>query len=139
MMRLVLRTGIDLLHIERFTAVYTRYGQRFVQRIFTPREQSYCADRPAAFATRWAAKEATAKMLGVGLRGLGSGAEAVAWDSIEVIHDALRKPVLVLHDAARDRAQLLGIDTVDISVSHDGGYVVVSVVGAGMVSDTFEA
>ena len=138
-MRLVLRTGIDLLHLERFEAVYRRYGMRFVQRIFTLQEQHYCDTRVTAYAARWAAKEATAKMLGVGLSGLGSGTAAVQWTAIEVVPDELRKPVLVLHGAARERAEALGIHTVDMSISHDAGYVVVSVVGAGLVNDTFEA
>ena len=138
-MRLVLRTGIDLLHLERFEAVYRRYGMRFVQRIFTLQEQHYCDTRVTAYAARWAAKEATAKMLGVGLSGLGSGTSAVQWTAIEVVPDELRKPVLVLHGAARERAEALGIYTVDMSISHDAGYVVVSVVGAGLVNDTFEA
>ncbi len=135
-MRLVLHTGIDLLHVDRFAAVYIRHGMRFVRRIFTQREQDASADRIAAYATRWAAKEATAKMLGVGLRGLGSGVHAVGWTTIEVAHDELRKPLIVLHAEARDRARLLGIDSIDVSVSHDAGFVVVSVVGAGLVSDT---
>ena len=138
-MRLVLRTGIDLLHIERFAAVYERHGMRFVRRIFTQQEQDVCADRMAAYATRWAAKEATAKMLGVGLRGLGSCAGAVGWTSIEVSHDELRKPLIILHHEAYLRARTLGIDTIDVSVSHDAGFVVVSVVGAGLVSDMSEA
>jgi holo-[acyl-carrier protein] synthase len=75
-------------------------------------------------------------MLGVGLRGLGSGVHAVGWTTIEVAHDELRKPLIVLHGEARDRARLLGIDSIDVSVSHDAGFVVVSVVGAGLVSDT---
>ena len=135
-MRLVLRTGIDLLHIDRFTAVYTRHGLRFVRRIFTQREQEESADRISAYASRWAAKEATAKMLGVGLRGLGSGMHAVGWTTIEVTHDELRKPLIVLHGEAFERARMLGIDTIDVSVSHDAGIVVVCVVGAGLVSDT---
>ena len=138
-MRLVLRTGIDLLNIDRFAAVFDRHGMRFVRRIFTQREQDVSADRMTAYATRWAAKEATAKMLGVGLRGLGSSVGAVGWTSIEVSHDALRKPLIILHHEAHLRARSLGIDTIDVSVSHDAGFVVVSVVGAGLVSDMSEA
>ncbi len=138
-MRLILRTGIDLLHIPRFESVYRRYGMRFVQRIYTLREQQHCDARMDSYASRWAAKEAAAKMLGVGLRGLGSGAPALPWTTIEVLHDESRKPVLFLHGAARDRANALGIDTVDMSVSHDAGYVIVSVVGAGFVNDRSEA
>ena len=138
-MRLVLRTGIDLLHIERFAAVYARHGMRFVRRICTQREQDLSAYRMTAYATRWAAKEATAKMLGVGLRGLGSCEGAVGWTSIEVSHDDVRKPFIILHNEAQQRARRLGIDTIDVSVSHDAGFVVVSVVGAGLVSDMSEA
>jgi holo-[acyl-carrier protein] synthase len=138
-MRLVLRTGIDLLQIDRFAAVYARHGMRFIRRIFTPGEQEASAHRVTAYATRWAAKEATAKMLGVGLRGLGSGVQAVGWTTIEVTHDELRKPLIRLHGESSARAHVLGIDTIDVSVSHDAGFVVVSVVGAGLVSDMSEA
>ena len=47
--------------------------------------------------------------------------------------------MMLLHGDAHHRAVALGIDTVDVSVSHDGGYVVVSVVGAGILSEMSEA
>lgn len=138
-MRLVVRTGIDLLHVGRFTRVAERHGERFYARFFTSQERAEAETRIRSYATRWAAKEATAKMLGVGLRGLGGGAPAVPWQSIELVHDELRKPLLVLHDDARTRAQALGLSSFDLSVSHDGEYVVVSVVGAGVISGASES
>ena len=138
-MRLVVRTGVDLLHTPRFVRVAERHGNRLFDRLFTARGRAEAPDQIRACAARWAAKEAAAKMLGVGLRGLGSGSSAVSWLAIEVVHDELRKPVLVLHDDARLRAAALGIETIDMSVSHDGEYVVVSVVGAGVITATTES
>ncbi|MFM2031843.1 MAG: hypothetical protein RLZZ297_608 [Chloroflexota bacterium] len=137
-MRIVVRTGVDLLHLGRFATVVDRHGARFTTRYFSPREIAEAGNRVRSYATRWAAKEATAKMLGVGLRGLGSGAAAVSWLSIEVVHDELRKPLVVLHNDARSRAAALGLQSLDVSVSHDGNYVVVSVVGAGLVNESLE-
>lgn len=99
-MKPVVRTGIDIVFLPRFTRVYKLYGARFLARIYTESELLICEGRSASLAARWAAKEAVAKLLGSGLQGLGGGDQALPWQSIEVVRDELYKPqvlYMVLH------------------------------------------
>jgi holo-[acyl-carrier protein] synthase len=130
-------TGIDLIEIARVERAARRWGARFLQRVFVPGELADCglaegagpAARWPSLAARWAAKEAAAKALGVGLRGLGAGqALGVALREIEVRRDAGGRPLLALHGAAARRAAALGIGELAVSLSHSGGYAVASVV-----------
>jgi holo-[acyl-carrier protein] synthase len=66
----VLGIGIDLIEIDRIRRAWQRHGERFLSRIFTDEELDYClpkSDPAPSLAARWAAKEAVAKALGVGL------------------------------------------------------------------------
>lgn len=69
---MILGLGNDLCNIERIRNSLDRYGQRFIDRIFTPVEQAKAErrqlTRAATFAKRFAAKEACAKALGTGIR-----------------------------------------------------------------------
>ena len=108
----VLHTGVDLIEIARVKDVLARHGQRFLDRVYTAREQDYCGDRLPELAARFAAKEAVMKALGTGVRGIG-------WREIEVLANARGKPVLVLHGRARARANRLGFRTLEISMTHE--------------------
>jgi holo-[acyl-carrier protein] synthase len=125
--------GIDMVEVARITHAIERYGDRFLKRVFTATEIVRYADRPHSLAARWAAKEATAKLLGVGLRGLGAGPqpEAVAWTEIEVIADERGKPIITLSGAAEQRAHTLGLSTLALSLSHTRDLAIASVVGIG--------
>ena len=69
---MILGIGADLANIERIQGAMDRFGDRFIQRVFTPREQAKANSRrmavAATYAKRWAAKEACLKALGTGLR-----------------------------------------------------------------------
>jgi holo-[acyl-carrier protein] synthase len=81
--------GNDIIEIERIERSIERYGQKFLDRIFTKEEQNYCLKHhhsPRNFAGRFAAKEAVVKALGTGIR------EGVSWLDIEIINDAEGKP-----------------------------------------------
>ena len=67
----MLSTGVDIIEIHRIARVLERYGDRFLHRIYTPGELEYCRGRPSKLASRFAAKEATMKALGTGVRGVG--------------------------------------------------------------------
>ena len=89
--------GIDLVHIDRIERAVERWGQRFLNRIFTADEVQRCQQksRPAqCLALRFAAKEAFAKALGLGMR------KGLRWRDVEVINDDLGKPGLLLHNQA---------------------------------------
>jgi holo-[acyl-carrier protein] synthase len=119
-----LATGVDLVEIERIQDTIERYGERFLRRIYTPRELSQVGGNMASLAARFAAKEAVAKALGTGIG-------AVRWQEIEVLHGPEREPLLELHGEARQRADLLGLSSWSISLSHTSTYAIAMVVAAG--------
>lgn len=127
-------TGIDLIEIERIERAIERWGDRFLTRIFTPAElKAYRGNLPS-LAARWAAKEAAAKLLGVGLRGLGAAGRTdagVAWTEIEALGDARGRPVLTLHGRAAERARELGLAEIALSLSHTHAHAIASVVALG--------
>ncbi len=105
------RTGVDLIEIERIRQAHHRYGSRFLNRIYTAAEQSRSRGRAEELAARFAAKEAVSKALGTGMRG-------VLWKEIEIVNDRRGKPLVRLHGAAQRRADHLGITDLDISLTH---------------------
>ncbi len=119
-----LRTGIDLVDIERMRLMLERHGERFLRRVFTPQELSDAGDRPSSLAARFAAKEAVSKALGTGIG-------AVAWQEIEVLSTPSREPRLALHGAAQRLAEEQGLSTWALSLSHTEHYAVAQVVAMG--------
>ena len=80
-----LRTGVDLIEIERFESAYRRYGQRLLERLFTPRELAENGESMASLAARFAAKEAVSKAFGTGIG-------QVTWQEIEIGRGELGEP-----------------------------------------------
>jgi holo-[acyl-carrier protein] synthase len=107
----VLRTGIDLIEIERVRSLLERYGDRFLERVFTPQEIAELGENVSSLAGRFAAKEAVAKALGTGIG-------VVTWREIEILRGPQREPVLHLHGAAAELAEALGLDEWSVSISH---------------------
>lgn len=120
----LLRTGIDLIEIERLERAIQRHGERFLQRVFTPVEQAEAGGSLPSLAARFAAKEATAKALGTGIG-------AVRWLDIEVLRLCDQPPVLHLSGAAAQRAAELGLSEWAVSLSHTCTYAIASVVAVG--------
>jgi holo-[acyl-carrier protein] synthase len=118
----MLYVGVDIIEIDRIAATHARYGQRFLDRVYTPAEQAYCRGRAAQLASRFAAKEAVMKLLGTGIRG-------VAWREIEVARQRGQAPEVVLHGRAASRAGRLGIGRIAVSLSHSRDFAVASCVG----------
>ncbi|MDQ3548104.1 MAG: holo-ACP synthase [Chloroflexota bacterium] len=113
--------GIDIIEIERVGQVLAKHGQRFLERIYTPRERERYGTRVQELAARFAAKEATMKALGTGIRG-------VRWRDIEVLPNRRGKPILILHETAQRRAELLGLTHFTVSLTHSRGDAVAIVV-----------
>jgi holo-[acyl-carrier protein] synthase len=92
--------GVDVIEIERIAASYARFGERFAQRVLGARELERYRDRRArsaarglAFlATRFAAKEAIAKALGLGMR------SPMRWHAAEILNDQTGRPLPLVHD-----------------------------------------
>ncbi|MDP2935432.1 MAG: holo-ACP synthase [Dehalococcoidia bacterium] len=120
--------GVDIIEIRRVAAILARRGERFLQRVYTPREVAFCRGRVPELAARFAAKEAVSKALGTGMRG-------VAWREIEVYPDSRGKPLVHLHGRARQRAQDLGLDTFAISLSHSRDHAIAFVSAMGQIEN----
>ena len=101
---MIIGIGADLADIRRIERTLERFGDRFVQRVFTEVEQAKSErrrERVASYAKRWAAKEACAKALGTGLR------MGVAWREMGVVNLASGQPTIRLTGGAADRLQAL--------------------------------
>ena len=118
----MLIVGIDIVELKRVAQVVERWGDRFLQRIYTPQELAYCRGRIPQLAARFAAKEAVMKALGTGIRGVG-------WKEVEVQRQRGKGPTIILHDRAKLKAETIMIEEIAISISHSRDSAVVSVVG----------
>lgn len=108
----MLRCGIDLIDIDRVESGIERFGERFLNRFFTPGERADCDDRAQRLAARLAGKEAVAKALGTGIG-------TVSWRDIEIRGDESNgRPLLTLHGPAAQAAAELGLTEWDISLTH---------------------
>ncbi len=108
--------GIDVIQNERIRDSIQRFGDRFLNRIYTEGEMEYCkkcANPEIHYAARFAAKEAAFKALGTGW------AAGVKWKDIEVERLASGKPELHLHGEALVRAKSLGTQRFFVLLTHD--------------------
>lgn len=108
--------GIDLMSTSRIEASIARFGEHFLARIYTDYERAV-ADRREKLSSQmytayWAAKEAAMKALGTGNR------RGVHFRDIEVRHEPSGKPYIVLYGASRARADVLGVDRMEVSLTH---------------------
>jgi holo-[acyl-carrier protein] synthase len=116
------RVGVDVVDLRRFERQIAVAGERFLGKLLTTPEIEHCAGRIEQLATRVAAKEAAAKVLGTGFRG-------VRWHEIEVVTAPNGAPSLRLTGAASRAARAVGLDALELSCSHDGSFAVAVVVG----------
>lgn len=115
-------TGVDIVELDRIARVLLRHPHRFLARVYTAAEIAHCRGRVPELAARFAAKEATMKALGTGVRG-------VSWRDIEVLPNRRGKPLLLLHGTAAARAARIGLDDADITLTHARDYAAAVVVG----------
>ena len=120
----LLRTGIDLVEISRLESLNPAIRNRFLERVFTPRELADAQDRWDTLSGRFAAKEAVVKALGCGIG-------PVAWREIEILRGEQGEPVLNLSGEALRSATTQGLNTWSISISHTRAFAVAVAVGAG--------
>ncbi|MDO4753808.1 MAG: holo-ACP synthase [Bacillota bacterium] len=112
----MIKTGVDIVEISRIERLIQNSG--FPHRLFTEREREWIASKPHRAAGCFAAKEATAKALGTGIRGF-------SFCDIEISHDALGAPFLILHGGAK---AALGDAKLSLSISHSELHAVAFVV-----------
>ena len=97
---MILGLGSDLASIERIGRTIDRFGERFLNRVYTGTERRLAerrAERVATDAKRWAAKEACSKALGTGLR------MGIKWRDMGVVNIATGQPTLRLTGWAAER------------------------------------
>lgn len=91
--------GIDLVDVHRIEAAVERWGERFLNRVYTPDEQAYCfrrGEKHRSLAARFAAKEAAMKALGTGWK------RGVRWVDLEVTRKPGAAPQMSLHGRSRE-------------------------------------
>jgi len=122
---MIVGSGIDLVEIGRIQHSLDRFGQRFLDRVYTAAEQAYCLRKRNAaesLAARFAAKEAGAKALGTGI------SYGISWLEIEVIREPSGRPTLAFHGRAAEFACRLGVVRAALSITHTGTLSMASVV-----------
>ena len=122
---MVLGLGTDLIEIERIQASMDRFGERFLERVFTAEEIAYCRRKkqPAeSLAARFAAKEAGAKALGTGI------SRGISWKEIEVTRKMGERPMLHFNGRAGELAEVMGVRRVQLTLSHSRNLAIAVVV-----------
>ena len=125
---MVLGLGTDMVEIARIERAVARRGERFLGRVFTPGERRDCfrkASRCESLAARFAAKEAAFKALGRGLFECGG------FPSVEIVVDGGGRPEIVFRGRALRIAEEMGVRRSFVSLAHDGGFAVATVVLEG--------
>ena len=112
---MIIGTGVDLAEVPRIRQSIERYGARFLNRIYTEAEISYCEEKASRFesyAARFAAKEAGMKALGTGW------SRGVRWRDIEVVRRRGQRPTIQFHGEAAAIATRLGAKNIALSLTH---------------------
>lgn len=120
--------GVDLVRVERMRKMMERWDRRFLSRVFTPEELSYCLKRRRPeqhLAARFAAKEAALKALGTGL------SMGVRWREIEVRRSRGEAPTIHFSGRTGALSQERGTARGLVSLTHDGEYAMAQVLLVG--------
>jgi holo-[acyl-carrier protein] synthase len=122
---MIVGTGIDIAEVPRIRQSIARFGDRFVQRIYTAGEIRYCdskANRAERYAVRFAAKEAAMKALGTGW------SHGVRWQDCEVTRLPGGRPTIAFHGKAGEIAARLGVKHAALSLSHTAEQAIAQVI-----------
>jgi holo-[acyl-carrier protein] synthase len=122
---MIVGTGIDIAEVPRIRQAIERFGDRFIQRVYTEGEILYCdskANRVERYAARFAAKEAAMKALGTGWN------HGVRWRDCEVTRMPGGRPTLTFHGKAAEFAAKLGAKNAALSLSHTAEQAIAQVI-----------
>lgn len=118
-----IRTGTDIIEINRVKKAIEETDKKFCERVYTPREIDYCESKNAQkyqhYAARFAAKEAVFKALSATL----DSKYDIEWKDIEIRNDDYGRPYVKLLEKFAQH-----IEDIDISISHCKDYAVANVV-----------
>lgn len=114
--------GTDIIEIARIEKAIARWGERFLERLYTETELKLYRRRLPSLSARFAGKEAVIKALSPQIG-------ACRWQDIEILSEASGKPYLNLYGKTRDRAKSLGLKQLEISLAHSRHYALAVVIG----------
>lgn len=118
--KIQIQTGIDLADIDRIKKIINRYGNSFLNKVFTDKEIEYCNAKKnsciQSIAARFSAKEAVLKALGTGLT------QGISLKEIEIINDSSGKPVVNLYGKALEKYENIKAFCIEISLTHCRDY-----------------
>ena len=125
---MLIKNGIDILHIERIKNIYNKYNHKFLNKFFTLKEIKYCTKNNIinfnSLAKRFAAKEAFAKALGCGIG-------KINFKDIEILNNELKEPYITINIKIKDYIKITynySDFNISLSLSDDKEYCVASVV-----------
>jgi len=111
----IIGIGTDITECLRIARMIERYGEVFVNRVYTPEEIRYCQSRAQAtqqFPGCWAAKEAILKTLGTGWR------RGIAWRDVEIRNKPGGRCVVAVQGGVKEVVEQLGITKLLVSISY---------------------
>ena len=109
---MLLGLGVDMVEVGRVKKALERWGERFLNRVFTSGERRYCLRKAfpeQSFAARFAAKEAVLKAMGTGLSG------GIGWKDVEIVNNTSGKPEVSVGKKITER---IGDKKILVSISH---------------------
>ncbi|MDI6703835.1 MAG: holo-ACP synthase [bacterium] len=116
--------GIDLVEINRMRETIERFGERFLERVFTKNEIGYCQthkDKYEHLAARFAAKEALLKAISVGW-------PKVSFRDVEVVNTRSGSPKIGVYGRAKDLLDKLNLQNISLTISHTKDYATAVVI-----------
>jgi holo-[acyl-carrier protein] synthase len=122
---MILGMGVDIVEIYRMKDAIKKWGDSFLNKIFTPREIEYSSARRFShqhFAARFAAKEAVVKAFGEPSK------HPIRWTEIEVLNDKEGKPIIEFHNDALKLKKKKKVGDVVVSMSHSDNYAIANVI-----------
>ncbi len=111
--------GIDIIEIARIEGAIARWGEGFLQRVYTESELKLYYKKPSSLAARFAGKEAVIKALGI--------TKGTNWKDIEILSNPGGEPLVHLYGKTQNQAKDLGLDSIAISLSHSKKYAIAMV------------
>lgn len=120
-----MKSGVDIIKNLRIKHLLDKYDEKFLDRLFTPKEIEYIIYRNKDFKTiagMFAAKEAISKVAGTGIGKL-------SWKDIEVLHNKSGKPYVNLSDNLESILNNLKLKEIEISISHEDEYSIAFAIG----------
>ena len=120
------KTGIDIIEVERIKENIEKHGDRFLNKIFTQKEIEYCESKNTqkyqSYSGRFAAKEAVFKALSYKL----DNKYEIEWKDIEIVNDENGRPVVNVY--GKPKEIIKNSDNIDISITHVKEMALASVV-----------